>query len=293
MIRSMTGYGAATLEADGLRAAATVRSLNHRYLDLTLHVSRRLQPLEPELKRLVQGRIARGRVEASVRATLPQEGGEMVLASRPLVGALVGVLRALKAEHGLAGEVSVAEVARFPGALEVVEAEPGLEEPGRTQVLGVLERALDALEQMRLSEGGHLRSTLEAILAEVEGAAQRVESEWESARPARTAALRERTRALADELGLDEGRLYQEIVRLVDRHDVAEETGRLRSHVAQARAALDAHDPCGKRLDFLAQEMAREANTIGAKAGAAGLVRDVVRLRADVERFREQVQNVE
>jgi uncharacterized protein (TIGR00255 family) len=146
---------------------------------------------------------------------------------------------------------------------------------------------------MRRVEGETLRAVLLAGLDAVDAAAARIEALSVSERAARRDQLLERARSLRDDLGLDDGRLYQEVLRLVDRQDVAEEVQRLRSHVAQARAAIGGEGPCGKRLDFLAQEMAREANTIGSKVASAALVQEVVGLKSELERLREQVQNVE
>ena len=293
MIRSMTGYGTAAADSGALKAAVTVRSLNHRYLDVSVHLSRRLQALETDIKHVVQDRISRGRVELAVQATFTREEEGMVVAARPVIAALVRALRGIQAEHALAGDVAVSDVARFPGALEVVETPASLDAAGRRELLDVVGRALDGLQGMRDAEGAHLQKDLLAVLAAIDAAAGVIASLTENGKAARRDGLREKVRTACSELALDEARLYQEVVRLVDRHDVAEEVQRLRSHVAQARAALEAREPSGKRLDFLAQEMAREANTIGSKAVSAEVVQSVVSLKSEVERLREQVQNVE
>ena len=289
----MTGYGAAVLESEAMRASVTARSLNHRYLDLTVHAPRKLQGLEPEVKRLVQARVQRGRIEVSIQANLFTGEAEVVLAPPVVIGALVQALRRIQDEHGLPGELRVSDVARFPGVLELVELGAGLDEGRRQELLGVVEQALGELEQMRRAEGETLKAVLLLGLDAVEVAAARIEALSGSERAARREALIEKARAVRDELGLEDGRLYQEVVRLVDRQDVAEEVQRLRSHVAQARAAVGADAPCGKRLDFLTQEMGREANTIGSKVASAALLQEVVGLKSELERLREQVQNVE
>jgi uncharacterized protein (TIGR00255 family) len=293
MIRSMTGYGTAAAESPALKAAVTVRSLNHRYLDLTVHLSRRLQALEPDIKRVVQERISRGRVELAVQATMVREGDEVQVAPGPVIGGLVRALRQIQAEHALAGELAVADIARFPGAVEVLEAPVALDEAPRRELLAVVGRALEGLQAMRDAEGAHLQIDLGGLLDAIEAAAAGIASLTETGKTLRRDALTEKVRAACQDLALDEPRLYQEVVRIVDRHDVAEEVQRLRSHVAQARRALEAEGPSGKRLDFLAQEMAREANTIGSKAASAEVVQEVVTLKSAIERLREQVQNVE
>jgi uncharacterized protein (TIGR00255 family) len=293
MIRSMTGYGTASIESAAMRGAVSVRAVNHRFLDASVHLPRRLQAMEGDVKRSVQQRFERGRVEVSIQATLTDEAEETVVAARPIVGGVVAALRTLQRDHGLAGEVTVSDVARFPGALEVLEPPAGVSEEGREEILAALQRALDGVTAMRESEGALLGTELAAALGRIDALAGRVDSLTDEGKAARREALAEKIRVLGADLGLEDTRLYQEVARVVERHDIAEETQRLRSHVAQARAALASPAACGKRLDFLAQEMAREVNTIGSKAATAAVVHEVVALKEEVERVREQVQNVE
>ena len=293
MILSMTGYGASGADSEGLRASVSVKSLNHRFFELSLRVSRGLQPLEPELKDLVQSQVRRGRVDLSVQATFPEAAASSLVVSRPLVEGLVCTLRQLQAEHGLAGEVSVSDVARFPGVLEAVDEAPALDDGRRKRILGLVREALAGLVAMRRAEGGRLEPDLERALEAILGAVSRIEALSLASRDARQSQMRERVRALVEELGLEEARLYQEIVRAAERSDVSEEVQRLRSHVAMARELLHGPQPSGKRLDFLTQELMLEANTVGSKAADALLLREVVGLKAEVEKLKEQVQNVE
>jgi uncharacterized protein (TIGR00255 family) len=294
VIRSMTGFAHASVADEVLRATVSVRALNHRFFDLTLHLPQRLHALEPFARERVKGRVARGRIEVSIQATLSKDSGEVVAASRPLVASLVRTLRDMQNEFGLDGGVSVADLVRFPGALERAPSPVALEDVVRDSALSVLDRALDGLEAARRGEGERLGRTLEAALDAVEAGCARLEARWAATREPRTQVLVERARALVAELGLDDGRLYQEAVRAVERHDVAEELQRLRSHVAGARELLAGDgQPAGKRLDFLTQELMREANTLGSKVQDGEAIREVVGLKAEIERFREQVQNVE
>jgi uncharacterized protein (TIGR00255 family) len=290
-MKSMTGYGSAAIESEALTASVSMRSLNHRYLEVTLRLSRSLQALEREIKAVVESRVGRGRIDVAARASFREAGGDVVTVTRPLVASLVRALREIHAKHALAGEVSISDIARFPGTLEVVEGE--VDESRRHQILDLVGRALDELEGMRRSEGTNLAGHLLRCLAAIEAAAGRIESLSSSGRGARNEALLEKARGLAADLGLDEARLYAEIVRLVDRADVAEEVQRLRSHVALARDLIGAEAPAGKRLDFLAQELMREANTVGSKSASAPLTHEVVALKSEIEKLREQVQNVE
>jgi uncharacterized protein (TIGR00255 family) len=294
LIRSMTGYGSAELESASLRASISARSLNHRFLDVTLHIPRRFQALELELRERVGRTLARGRVEVSIQVASAEAGAGSVMPSRPLVASLVRTLRDMQNEFGLEGGASVADLVRFPGALERVEDVTPPPEELRRELLALLGRALDDLEAMRTSEGERLAGALGKALDSVLGSAGRIEERSAASRDERRAALRERIQSLIAELGLEEPRLYQEAVRAVERHDVAEEVERLRSHVAAARGLLGGENGSpGKRLDFLAQELMREANTIGSKIQDAAAIQEVVALKAEIERFREQVQNVE
>jgi uncharacterized protein (TIGR00255 family) len=294
VIRSMTGFANAAVADDVLRASVSVRALNHRFFDLTLHLPQRLHALEPIARERVKGRVARGRVELSLQATLTQDSGETVLASRPLVASLVRTLRDMQNEFGLDGGVSVADLVRFPGALERVEVAAALDDGVRAAAFALLDRALAALDAARRAEGERLRMELERALAATEACCARHEARFEATREPRRLALVERARALMGELGLEDARLYQEAVRAVERHDVAEELQRLRSHAAAARELIGGDSAqAGKQLDFLAQELMREANTVGSKAQDGEAIREVVALKAEIERFREQVQNVE
>ena len=276
-----------------MRASVSVRSLNHRFFELSLRVSRGLQPLEPELKDLVQSQVRRGRVDLAVQAAFPEASASSLVVNRPLVEGLVSTLRQLRTEQGLAGEVTVSDVARFPGAIEAVDEAPALDDGRRQRILDLVREALEGLVAMRRAEGGRLEPDLERALEAILGAASRIETLSAASRDARQKQMGERLRALVAELGLEEARLYQEIVRAAERHDVSEEVQRLRSHVAMAKDLLRGPQPSGKRLDFLTQELMREANTVGSKAADADLLREVVGLKAEVEKLKEQVQNVE
>jgi uncharacterized protein (TIGR00255 family) len=294
MIRSMTGYGSAGLETEAVRAAVTARSLNHRFLDVTVHVPRRLQALESEIKEVVGRTVHRGRVEVSIQARLSEGPAEEVVPSRPLVASLVRALRDMQNEFGLEGGVAVSDLVRFPGALERADTPEAPPEEAARTLLAVVRQALETLDTMRQAEGERLRAELERAIGTIETAADGIERRAVATREERQAALLERVRGLVGELGLEEGRLFQEVVRSVERHDVTEEIQRLRSHAAMARELVAADGgPAGKRLDFIAQELMREANTIGSKVADTAQVQAVVGLKAEIERLREQVQNVE
>jgi uncharacterized protein (TIGR00255 family) len=232
-------------------------------------------------------------VEVSLVVRFAHETGEGVRAAEPLVSSLVTTLRALKETHRLAGDVSVSDLVRFPGALEPLEAPPELTEERRLRILDLLGQALERVLAMSRTEGENLKSELATCLDQIAAGVSRIEGLAESSKAERVAALASKVREISTAGTLDEGRLHQEVVRLVERSEVAEELARLRSHVSQCREALAEGAPSGRRLDFLAQELGREANTVGSKAASAVLIHEVVALKGAIERLREQVQNVE
>ncbi len=292
MILSMTGLGTATADRGAFRGGATVRCVNHRFLELSLRLPPSLAPLEPELKALVARHVRRGRVEVTVRGGVP-DAPVRVAFSKPLAGSLVKALRELALEHGLEERLRVSDLSHFPGLLEVVEDPERESEAGRAGVVALVSEALERLDVMRAAEGARLAAVLRRHADAIVAAVERIVACAEEGRAAQLASLAERSRALLGELGLDEQRLYQELARLVDRSDANEEVERLRSHVTQVREALEGDAACGKTLDFLAQEMMREANTLGSKVAGVLVGREVIGLKAEIERFREQVQNVE
>jgi uncharacterized protein (TIGR00255 family) len=290
VIRSMTGFGAAA--GATLPASVTVKSVNHRFLDLTIHAPWRLRPLEPDLKVLVQSRLKRGKVELSVRMSGPVEEGPLNL-FQARAKRVVQALRELKDELALEGAVSVSDVAGIPGLFESRDEAEDLPEGCRDEVMSLVGRALDGLDAMRRAEGESLAKDLQGHLEEVKSCAGRIGVLAEEGKALRSEALRTRAIELVGDLGLDSTRLYHEIVRSVERHDVSEELDRLKSHVSQAEALLSEEREAGKRLDFFSQELMREANTVGSKAPSAEVIQHVVHLKGVIERFREQVQNVE
>jgi len=291
MMRSMTGVGLACSESGSFLGSVSVRSLNHRFLDVTIRSPRTVALIETSVREHVQGRLSRGRVEVHIRGEVT--GG----APRPevdsaLATAYVEALRGLARANCLSADLSLGTLVQLPGVVGLSDAETAVSDAARQQVLQLVDQALDALDTMRAAEGEQLAAALERHLAAIESEVGRIEADVDVGRDARRVALQERGRSLCLDLGLDENRLYAEIARLVDRCDVAEELDRLLSHVRQARLHL-ARRGSGKTLDFLAQEMMREANTIGSKAVAAAVTHRVVGLKTEIERFREQVQNVE
>ena len=287
----MTGYGAADGQVGKSRVAVEVRSVNHRFFSATVKLPGGLARWEGEVRDALRRAVTRGHVTLTARADQSDaSAGSAIDESR--FAAFVTQLRDLQSRYGLGGEIDVATVLRLPDVVTTVadEAEGTAEE-----LVGVVERAVAGLAEMREREGARLASFLEERLRLIEEALGRLEARAPSRAMEQRDRLRASIRELADGVAVDETRLAQEIAILAERMDVQEELDRFRSHLTAFRAALrDAgSDGVGKRLGFVLQEMLREANTAGSKANDAELTRDVLSIKEELERAREQVENLE
>jgi uncharacterized protein (TIGR00255 family) len=288
----MTGFGRGETGGRGRTYTVEVQSVNHRFLEVRCRLPKRLAGLEPRFQRAVQQRFARGHFEMSVQEKDLEGRTRTLKVDLPLARQYVELLRALQQEMHLPGQVTLEMLAGQRELISVEESEENLEEVW-TELEPALVGALDALTTMRCQEGTALVEALRRHLDEIEGTLARVVGRTSDLVTAHRNRLRERVADLMDGRLPDPLRLEQEVALLAERGDVAEECDRLRSHLAQFRDALDQAGPQGRRLDFLLQELNREANTIGSKASDAGLAQDVVALKTSIERLREQVQNIE
>jgi uncharacterized protein (TIGR00255 family) len=292
----MTGYGQAAFAVEGAAFEVELRSVNHRHLDVRARLPRGLSVFEADLRAQVAERLARGKVDLTVRATTGAAPADTVELDLGAAARYLAAGRALREQHAVAGELDVAALLALPGVARVVERELG-EETARAALAAALSEALDSVAAMREREGAALERDLRARLDRLETLVREIEARAGQVQRAVRDRLRKRAEQLREETGLlDEARLHQEVVWAADRLDVSEECVRLHSHVAQFRALLDAagpREPAGRRLDFLLQEMGREANTIGSKSADAPIAHQVVELKTELERIREQVQNVE
>ncbi len=293
VIRSMTGYGRKELSGASIRGTVEVRSVNNRFLDIQVKTPRSLGVLEPRIKKTVQDRCSRGRVEVFVtRSDEHERIGRLVLEDA-LATQYVGILRDLKSRFGLSGEVDLSLVAGYPGLISVTEEKENADAIAEILIEGLGE-ALDELDRMRVMEGGALVTDMAKRLDFIEALMKEIHVlsplSVENARKRMTETL---GRILSEQP--DPVRLAQEIAILAERTDVTEELTRLNSHMIQFRAMLDetAGEPIGRKLDFLLQEMGREANTISSKAMDARIAHQVVNIKAELEKIREQAQNIE
>jgi len=291
MIRSMTGFGSGRGAANGEDVVVEVRSVNHKFCEVKVRLPRELTALETDVGRTVKEKLARGGIEVAVRRAGP--GGSMApRVDAALAEAYARAYAEVAARLGLHGQITLSDVVGAEGVIRLDDRDVDLDS-ARAATGKALAQALEALLAMRVREGTALRRDLEARLTVVEALVQRVDGLAPLAVEAHRRRLAERVQELTGGIPLDPGRLAQEVALLAERTDVAEEITRLRSHVEQCRALLGSGEPAGRKLDFLVQEMHREANTIGSKSQHAEISNVVVSLKADIERMREQVQNVE
>jgi uncharacterized protein (TIGR00255 family) len=293
MIKSMTGFASLTREGDAATVTVTVKGVNHRFLDLQLRMPSTLAPIESRLRGIVQQKVARGRIEAAVTvqprvtaAAIQIEVNEAVIES------LSAALERARERGLVAGPLTPGDLLRFPQAITMAEAKDALDPAAFGEVETALGDALDQLDLMRASEGAHLRADLDARRTQLGDLFERAASAAALGATALRARLTERVKEL-QETSADEATIAQEIVRFANRSDITEETVRFRAHLEHWRALSDSPEPCGRKLDFLLQEMNREVNTLGSKAEGQGVTELVVSLKAELEKMREQVQNVE
>ncbi len=291
MIRSMTGFGAGRGASGSEEIDLEVRSVNHKFCEVKARLPRELAALELDVIRGVKDRLARGGVEVSAR----RGAGRGHLAPRVDAGLAEEYLRAFRevqSRLGLPGEVRLEDVLHADGVVSLEERTLDLD-AARAALAQALSGALDSLSGMRAREGEALARDLAGRLDAVELFAGRVEQLAPRSVEQHRERLAERVSELARGLTLDPGRLAQEVALFADRIDVAEEVTRLRSHVAQLRGLMAGDEPAGRKMEFLVQEMHREVNTIGSKSQSAEIAAAVVAAKAEIERMREQVANVE
>jgi uncharacterized protein (TIGR00255 family) len=290
----MTGFGAAEGEVGGGRVSVEVRSVNHRFFSPSIKLPNVLARWEGEVREALRRRVTRGHVTVSARFERDEENAVSSPIDEARFAAYVTQLRGLQDRYGLADTLDVGTVLRLPDVFAGTTREE-LPPEAAAQLVAITERAVEALLQMRAAEGARLVAYLDERLAIVEGALDRVAVRAPQRVVEQRDRLRSAVRELSDGVSVDETRLAQEIALLADRLDVQEELSRFRAHIAAFRAALEAAQPdgVGKRLGFLLQEMLREANTTGSKGNDAAIVTDVLLVKEELERIREQVENLE
>jgi uncharacterized protein (TIGR00255 family) len=292
MIKSMTGYGRADWQENDKQIGVEVRSFNHRYLDMALRLPRRLSPLEAQVRNFIKERISRGRIEVNVQIDDPQALENKLELDLPLARDYHRALQALKDHLEITGEIRLETLTSFKDIFTRKEMEPDLDKEW-TALQKAFQEAFQNLEAMRLNEGRTIREDFLNRLGAIEEMVGHIEEKAPAVLSACRDRLAERVQNLSSVLTIDPARLAQEVAFLAERSDITEEIVRIRSHLFQFREMLDNNEPMGRKLEFLLQEINREANTIASKANDARIAQAAVELKSELEKMREQVQNVE
>ena len=293
MVKSMTGYGRAEETLDGYAITVEVRSVNNRYLDCSVRIPRLYLFAEDAIKARVQRTISRGKVDVFV--TLDSTGAEKVQVSvnKPVADGYYEALKQLAASYGLPeSDISVSLLSRFPDVLLAEKAQDDVEQLAE-DICSVLDGALSDFDSMRTREGARLEEDILSRAATIEEKVALVEERSPQTVAEYRAKLEARMNEVLSNAQLDPARILTEAAIFADKVAVDEETVRLRSHINQLREMLDMGGPIGRKLDFLIQEFNREANTIGSKCSDIDIARQVVDIKAEIEKIREQVQNIE
>ena len=297
MIKSMTGFASLTHEDERATIAVTVRAVNHRFLDLQLRVPHAFGDVEPRLRTLLQKRLARGRVEVGISVQVRDLSVPTVELNLEVAQALSTAIEQARSQGLVSGTLSPGDLLRLPQAIAIrersIDADPALEARLADSIEAAVEQALADLDAMRVREGTHLATDLDTRRLTLVNLIEHLRLAADQGRGALETRLRERIEELRLELPVDNAMIAQEIVRAAARSDISEEVTRFRAHLAHWRTLADADEPCGRKLDFLLQEMNREINTIGSKADGIHVSELIINAKAELERMREQVQNVE
>ena len=297
MIRSMTGFASVNSDDDRATISVTIRAVNHRHLDLQLRIPQSLAGIESEVRAQVAKMVARGRIELGLSLQLRQVPGVEVEFNDVFGAALEKALDQARSRGLITGTLTPGDILRLPQALTIRERPVEADEAAQAEVAkrarAAIDRALVELDTMRDREGDHLRADLDERRTLVADLVERIAVAADEGRFGVEERLRERVRQLREELQADESAVAQEIVRMAARSDISEELSRFRAHVSHWVTLADSAEPCGRKLDFLLQEMNREVNTMGSKADGLRVSELIIAAKAELEKMREQVQNVE
>jgi uncharacterized protein (TIGR00255 family) len=296
MITSMTGFGrAAGAISPRYFVAVTAKSVNHRFLETSVRLPEYLWELEPMLRQLATDTFTRGKVDVSFRVQRTQQPDYSVRINQQIANNVIPQLRKIADELGLGHAFTASDLLRIPDLLQVEPVDSEVQDEEREALASLTRQAFSQLTAMRKKEGESLQTDIVSRLNAIRGLQERLAGYREEIRTELLASYQQRVQEIAAQAGVDvaQERIAQEVVVMVEKGDIAEELTRLTHHVEQMEKAIQGKEPAGKKLDFLSQEMLREINTMGSKSRAASIRTLVVELKTEVERIREQVQNVE
>lgn len=292
MIKSMTGFGRATKEIDGYVISVELKSVNHRYFEFNCRIPRQYGFIEDKMKSYVNSKVARGKIDCFVSIEALDTDSAEVVVNHTIASAYIKALNELSEQYNLKADFGTSSVSHYPDVLVLKKAEED-EEKIWTYVKEVASEAIDKFISMREVEGKKMKEDVYSRGQYILDAVSFVERRSPETIKEYNAKLVERVHELLGDVTLDEGRILQEVAIYADKVAVAEETVRLRSHIEQLNNFLESDDAVGRKMDFLVQEINRETNTIGSKANDVEIARKVVDIKAEIEKIREQIQNIE
>ena len=292
MIKSMTGYGKSTLEINSSKYQVEIKSLNHRYLDISIRMPKQLSYLEETIKQQISSKISRGKIDVFISWENNSIEGRTIKINTALAKAYIEELRKLAEEENLSDNIEVNDIARYPDVLIVQENQE--DETIKNEIIEVVNKAVNNLVEMKQNEGIKIAEDLQKRLDYIQEEVNKVKEFSTGLINEYIVKLEERIKELLpNNQEIDKNRLMQEIVIYADKCSIEEEVTRLNSHIGQFKEFLKSDETVGKKLDFIIQEMNRETNTIGSKSNNLNITNGVIDMKTEIENLREQVQNIE
>lgn len=291
MIKSMTGFGKSSLSQNAREYQIEMKSVNHRYLDISVKLPKQLSFLEEEIKKQIAHKIKRGKIDVFVTFDNRSGEGRSISINQEIAHMYIEQLRNLAKQENLQAKIEVTEISKFPDVLNIkMEQE---DEIIKQEMIQTVNQAIDQLIEMRAIEGQKMAQDLVTRIQAIENEVQKISSQSTGLIDNYVVKLEERIKEILQTNEIDQVRLAQEVVIYADKSSIEEEITRLKSHVSQFKSLIQADEPVGKKLDFIIQEMNRETNTIGSKASCLAITNGVIDIKTEIENIREQVQNIE
>ena len=290
-MKSMTGFGRASLESNGKNYIIEIKTVNNKYSDITVKSPKRLSFMEDKIRKQIANRITRGKVEVSVSFFDFSNKSKNVVLNKEIAKEYIKQLREIADENNLSENISVVEIAKLPDILNSIDSDN--DEEIASEALQCLNMALDSLIEMRKTEGENIKQDLLIRIERVQNFVDKIAENSKGIVEEYVSKLEKRVKEILKTDVVDENRIAQEAVIYADKTSIEEELTRLNSHIVQFKELINSDGPVGKKLDFMIQEMNRETNTIGSKAGSGEITKAVIDLKVELEDIREQIQNIE
>ena len=290
-MKSMTGFGRASLESNGKNYIIEIKTVNNKYSDITVKSPKRLSFTEDKIRKQIANRITRGKVEVSVSFFDFSNKSKNVVLNKEVAKEYIKQLREIADENNLSENISVVEIAKLPDILNSIDSDN--DEEIASEALQCLNMALDSLIEMRKAEGENIKQDLLVRIERVQNLVDKIAENSKGIVEEYVSKLEKRVKEILKTDVVDENRIAQEAVIYADKTSIEEELTRLNSHIVQFKELVNSDGPVGKKLDFMIQEMNRETNTIGSKAGSGEITKAVIDLKVELEDIREQIQNIE